>query len=74
MATDLREATVVITGTSSGMGLAIALAYAQRGANLILSARREGPLKQACRAGEALGVRHPGTERHRRSRRNAGLG
>ena len=38
---DLRNATVVVAGASSGMGLATALAFARRGVRLVLVARRE---------------------------------
>ena len=36
---------VVITGASSGSGRAAALAFAQRGENLVLASRREGELE-----------------------------
>jgi NAD(P)-dependent dehydrogenase (short-subunit alcohol dehydrogenase family) len=52
----LRDKTAVITGASSGMGLAVAHAFAHRGANLASGARREGPLAQAARECEAKGV------------------
>ena len=53
---DLRNATVVVAGASSGMGLATALAFARRGANLVLAARREKPLRDAAQRCEELGA------------------
>ena len=53
----LRDATVVITGASSGIGLATAQAFAQRGANVVLAPRRRELLEEAARDCEALDVR-----------------
>jgi NAD(P)-dependent dehydrogenase (short-subunit alcohol dehydrogenase family) len=53
----LANATVVIAGASSGMGLATALAFARRGANLVLGARRGNELRRAAMACEELGAR-----------------
>ena len=43
---DFKDRRVWITGASSGIGEALALAFHQAGAKLILSARREDELKR----------------------------
>jgi len=40
----LRDKTVVITGASSGLGRAAALAFAEAGAHVVLAARRQEAL------------------------------
>ena len=49
--------TIVITGASRGIGLAIAEAFAQAGANLALCATHEDALKAAAEKLRALGVK-----------------
>jgi NAD(P)-dependent dehydrogenase (short-subunit alcohol dehydrogenase family) len=52
----LEGAVVVITGASSGVGLATARAFAMRGARLVLAARQEDALACAAASCEALGA------------------
>ena len=56
MARNLSGAVVVITGASSGIGRAAALAFAERGAQLVLTARRDEPLNEAANACRRLGT------------------
>lgn len=49
--------TVLITGASQGLGRAVALACAREGADLLLVARRAGPLEEARAEAESLGAR-----------------
>jgi len=53
----LQGKTVVITGASSGAGRAIALAFAQNGATIVIAARREAALNEIVAACEALGTK-----------------
>jgi short-subunit dehydrogenase len=51
----LRDATIVITGASSGIGTAVVQTFACRGARVALAARCEAALTALARECEALG-------------------
>jgi short-subunit dehydrogenase len=57
MPVPINEAVVVITGASSGIGKAIATAFAQAGASLMLCARRQQELEDTAAACRAAGAR-----------------
>lgn len=52
-----KDRVIVITGASSGIGRATALALAKKGSHVVLAARREEPLDDLARECESLGVR-----------------
>src|SRR4051794_2471947 len=56
VARDLRGAVVVITGASSGIGRAAALAFAREGSRLALAARGEAPLREIAAQCTELGA------------------
>jgi short-subunit dehydrogenase len=56
MSEDLRGQTVLITGSSRGLGLALAEEFAREGCNLVLCARNERELSRARQRVERLGA------------------
>lgn len=52
----MKDKVVVITGASSGIGKALAMEYAGRGANVVMSARNKDRLDQAAEDVSALGA------------------
>jgi 3-oxoacyl-[acyl-carrier protein] reductase len=52
----LKGRTVLVTGASEGIGKAIALRFADEGANLVVCARRDAPLRQLVSEIEAAGA------------------
>jgi len=55
--TALAGKTVLVTGASAGIGWSTALALANLGANLVVTARREERLSQLCKEIEAIGAK-----------------
>ena len=53
----VRDAVIVITGASSGIGRATAQAFARRGGTVVLAARREQALREAAAECERMGGR-----------------
>ena len=57
---DLSGKTALVTGSSSGIGRGIALAFAQHGANVVITGRNQERIAQVVREAEASGGRAVG--------------
>jgi short-subunit dehydrogenase len=57
MREDIKDKIVVITGASSGIGKALAMEYARRGANVVMSGRNQERLTKAAEEVRALGTK-----------------
>jgi len=57
MSKRLENKVAIITGSSSGIGAAAAIRFAQEGCDLVLAARRENRLEETAEACRAFGVR-----------------
>jgi NAD(P)-dependent dehydrogenase (short-subunit alcohol dehydrogenase family) len=57
---DMKDKVAVITGGSSGIGLAIAEEFAQRGAEVVITGRRQGVLQDTKGSGIRINVISPG--------------
>jgi NAD(P)-dependent dehydrogenase (short-subunit alcohol dehydrogenase family) len=57
LAVSLKNKVVVITGASSGIGRACALAFAKQGSHIVIAARRADKLEAVKREVESLGVK-----------------
>jgi NAD(P)-dependent dehydrogenase (short-subunit alcohol dehydrogenase family) len=54
---ELKNKTLILTGASGGIGRALSVELVRAGVNLVLNARRAGPLAEAARDCEGLGVK-----------------
>jgi 3-oxoacyl-[acyl-carrier protein] reductase len=57
---DIKGKTVVITGSASGLGKAMAIGFAKKGANIVISDIREDAIQSAVKEIESIGVKAHG--------------